>query len=149
MAQRVKNLYRVCEDVSSIPGLAQQVKDLGLLQAVVWVTDVTRIGAAVAAAPIQPLAQELPYVVGMATKKGKKFFFNMVSPLIGEFNPLIPFSLWLHALGNLSVHFPPQLCWLLCPLSFQSGWNTVGQYNLLSCQCTYYIVALISGICLP
>ena len=34
VAQWVRNLIRVCEDVFSIPGLAQLVKDLALPQAV-------------------------------------------------------------------------------------------------------------------
>ena len=39
MAQQVKNPTSVREDVGSIPGLLQWVKDLVLLQAVVEVTD--------------------------------------------------------------------------------------------------------------
>ena len=44
-----------------IPGLAQWVGDLALL----WYR-------LVAAAPIQPLAWELPYAMGMALKRPKK-----------------------------------------------------------------------------
>ena len=39
MAQQVKNLISIHEDVSSIPGLALWVGDLALLQAAAWVTD--------------------------------------------------------------------------------------------------------------
>ena len=35
MARQVKNLTSVCEDAGSVPGLAQWVKDLVLLQGVV------------------------------------------------------------------------------------------------------------------
>ena len=47
MAQQVKNPTGI-KDVGSIPGLAQKVKDLALLQASVWVTDVAQIQLAVA-----------------------------------------------------------------------------------------------------
>ena len=40
MAQWAKNQTSVCEDVDSIPVLAQWVKDLALLQAAVYVTNV-------------------------------------------------------------------------------------------------------------
>ena len=47
IAQQVKNLISMCEDVDAISGLAQWVKDPGLLQAAAWVADVAlRYGVA-------------------------------------------------------------------------------------------------------
>ena len=61
--------------MGSIPGLNQWVKDLALLQAATWVTDVARIPTLLwlwhrpaAAAPIRPLTWELLYTTGAALK---------------------------------------------------------------------------------
>ena len=59
-----------------IPGLAQWVKDLVMLSAVVWVADAAQIpsfcGCDVAVAPIQPLAWELSHATGVALKRKEK-----------------------------------------------------------------------------
>ena len=60
MVQRVTNPASIHEDVGSIPGTTQWVKDLALLW--LWY----RLAAA---ALIGPLSWELPYVAGAALKR--------------------------------------------------------------------------------
>ena len=79
MARWLMNPTRNHEVENSIPALAQWVRDLALLWAVVWVADAAWIlrccglwGRLVATAPIRLLAWESPYAPGAALEKAKR-----------------------------------------------------------------------------
>ena len=63
MAQQAMNPASICDTAGAIPGLAQWIKDLALP----WLW--CRLAVA---APILPLAWELPYVAGLALKSKTK-----------------------------------------------------------------------------
>ena len=63
VSQRLKNRTSIHKDASSIPGLAHWVKDPELLW--LWCRPA-------AAAPVQPLAWELPYASALEREEKKK-----------------------------------------------------------------------------
>ena len=67
---RWRTWHSVHEDMGSIPSFTQWVRYLAFPQARWW----TRLGCsiAVAVAPIQPLAPELPYAAGAALKRKRE-----------------------------------------------------------------------------
>ena len=63
MARRLRNQHCLCEDEGSIPRLVQWIKNPVLP----WL-----LYRPAVAAPVWPLAQELPYARAVATKRGEK-----------------------------------------------------------------------------
>ena len=79
MVQGVRDPTSIHEDVCSISGLTQWVKDQTFLQAAVQIAElrfswglVLRWHRPAAAAPIVHLAWDLPYAAGAAVKRPKK-----------------------------------------------------------------------------
>ena len=96
MSQRVTNPNSIYKDVGLIPALAQWVKDLALVahgsnMALLWLWCSVE-----AAAPIQPLAWELPYATSVALKKKKekerkKWPHTLIGYCVGSYRLLSPY----------------------------------------------------------
>ena len=98
VAQRIKSQHSVHENVGSIPGLAQQVKDPVLPQA--ELADAAQIRGCCGC---WPLAEELPYVAGLALKKNKGEF---VSKCFHGCN----FFLFLNTMLNFKTEYAAHYC---------------------------------------
>ena len=98
VARRVKNSASIHEDADSNPGLTQWVKGSSIASSCSigcrWGSDLVLLWLwhrPVAAAPIQPLVQELPCATGAALKrkkkkgKKKKDKYPMISLICGSF----------------------------------------------------------------
>ena len=74
LLNRLSTQCCLCEDVGSIPGLAQWIKDGFKLwhRSQMWLGSGAAVAEATAAAPTQPMTQERPYAVGAAIKRKKK-----------------------------------------------------------------------------
>ena len=82
MSQQVKNPTSIHENADLIPGFPQWVKGLACHK--LWCRLQMRLGSLLlqlwhklaAAAPVQPVAWELPYAIGVAPQKNSSKQFN-------------------------------------------------------------------------
>ena len=112
---RLRPKHCLCEDLGSIPGPISRLKiNPALLQAVVLVT---------AAAPVQPLAQALPYALGTAARK-KKNAVHGVPAMAQQVQ-------WYQCSTRTQVRFPAQhsgsyiWCHHSCSLDYICGLDLI------------------------